>query len=140
MKRTIEIEDDLDEIVEGVKEEILDDFIEYLEENKDLDDFEIYYQTQGCDIVHEICDSSTPIMNNHIDGLYYFYASDFEDSYENAGLGDGTENNHKQVAIYCYLSDKGFEIQREIEEKFKEWDKETTTLKEFIEELKELIE
>ena len=138
MKRTIEIDDTLEDDVSQVKEEVRDDFIEYLELNPDIKDFDEYYQNQGCDRVHEICDSSTPIYYSDIDGLYYLYSDDFEESYKNAGFGDGTENNHKQVAIYCYLSDKAFEFQNELQKAFDNWDREETTLKEFVEELKNL--
>lgn len=137
MKRTIEIEDDLDEIVDGVKEEILDDFIEFIKENE-IEDFDDYYQKQGCDRVHEICDSCTPIYYSDIDGLYYLYGDEFEEAYKNAGFGDGSEDNHRQVTIYCYLSDKGFEFLNEIQESFEAWLEDKTPLKEFIEELKEL--
>ena len=137
MKRTIEIEDDLDETVDGVKEEILDDFIEFLKENK-IEDFDDYYQKQGCDRVHEICDSSTPIYYSEIDGLYYLYGDEFEEAYKNAGLGDGSEDNHRQVAIYCYLSEHGFGFLNEIQEAFEAWLETKKPLKEFIEELKEL--
>ena len=51
VKRTIEIDDDLDERVELCKEEILDNFIEYFLENPDMGDFDEYYQAQGCDYV-----------------------------------------------------------------------------------------
>lgn len=143
VKRTIEIDDNLDEIVEGHKEEILNNFIDWLNENPDVDDFDVYYQKQGCDFIHESADSCTPVYYSNIDGLYYLYGGEFEESYKNAGMGEGTEYNHRQVAIYCYISDKGFEFQREIQEKFEEWkaeDKKTRcSPKEFIEELKELV-
>ena len=51
VKRTIEIDDSLDERVEFCKEEILDNFIEYFLENPDMGDFDEYYQAQGCDYV-----------------------------------------------------------------------------------------
>lgn len=121
MKRTIEIEDNLDETVDGVKEEVKNDFSQYLKENPDISDFDEYYQAQGYDRVHEIVDSSTPIYNSEIDGLYYIYGNEFDEAYENAGIGDGTENNHRQVTIYCYLSEKAFEYQGELETEFNEF-------------------
>ncbi len=124
-KRTIEIEDDLDETVQDVKDEILENFKEYFKEyfkdNSDISDFDTYYQAQGCDSVHEIADSNTPIYYSDIDGLYFLYGNEFDEAYNNAGLGDGTEDNHRQVAIYCYLSEKGFDYLRELENAFDEW-------------------
>jgi len=144
MKRTIEIDDTLDELVESVEADVLQNFLDYFEENPELEDFDEYYQEQGCDYVHETVDSTTPIYNSEIDGLYYLYGDEFEEAYENAGIGNGTEDNHRQVAIYCYLEERAFEKQREIEEKFKEIINECydvpPTLKEIIEMLKEELE
>ena len=121
IKRTVEIEDDLQERVENVKQEILDNFKEYFKENSDISNFDTYYQAQGCDSVHELADSSTPIYYSNIDGLYYLYGNEFEEAYENAGIGNGEEDNHKQAAIYCYLSEKGFDYLRELEQAFDAW-------------------
>ena len=120
-KRTVEIDDDLDERVEDVKSELLDNFKEYFKKNTDIDDFDQYYQAQGCDAVHDFADSSTPIYYSDIDGLYFLYGSDLDEAYNNAGIGDGKEDNHRQVAIYCYLSEKGFDYLRELETAFNEW-------------------
>lgn len=116
MKRTVEIDDNLDEMVEGLQEEVRQDFVDYLEQNPDLEDFDTYYQHQGCDFVHEASDSATPIYYSDIDGLYYLYGSEFDEAYSNAGIGDGSEDNHRQVTIYCYLSEKAFDEQRRVNE------------------------
>ena len=115
-KRTVEIEDDLDERVEDLQREVREDFLDWLEQNPDLDDFDDYYQDRGCDFVHEASDSATPIHYSDIDGLYYLYGSEFDEAYSNAGIGSGDEENHRQVAIYCYLSEKAFNEQRQINE------------------------
>ena len=120
-KRTVEIEDNLEETVKDLKEEILDNFKEYFKENTDIGDFDTYYQAQGGDFVHEASDSNTPIYYSEIDGLYYLYGDEFDEAYNNAGIGDGNEKNHRQVAIYCYLSEQGFDYLRELETAFDEW-------------------
>ena len=122
MKRTIEIDDDLDERILTCKQELLDDFIEFLDDTPDIDDFDTYYQQQGCDAVHEIADSNTPIYHSDIDGLYYLYSGDFDEAFDNAGCyGKGEKpDNYKQVSIYFYLSEKTFDFMRELEEWFKD--------------------
>ena len=139
--RTIEIEDDLDERVECCKQEILDDFIGYFLENPDMDDFDEYYQAQGCDYVHECCDSNTPISYYHIDGLWYLYSSEFEDAYKDVFGNELYEHqNYKQSAIYCYLSNAGFEFLNEIQSLVDDWiGVEHITMKEIEYELKELL-
>jgi len=121
IKRQIEIEDDLQDRVNDVKYEAKENFIDYLKENPDITDFNTYYRAQGCDVMHELADSSTPIYYSNIDGLYYLYGDEFEEAYNNAGIGDGSENNHKQSAIYCYLSEKGFEFLRNLEDFFNDY-------------------
>ena len=121
MKRQVEIEDDLEEMVQDIKDEILDNFKDYFNENQDMGDFDQYYQVQGCDFIHETADSSTPIYYSHIDGLYYLYGNEFDEAYNNAGIGDGSEDNHRQASIYCYLSEKGFDYLRDLENAFDEW-------------------
>ena len=120
-KRMVEMDDTLDETIESIKEDVKQDFLDYLKDNPDLSDFDDYYQQQGADRVHEIVDSGTPIYTKEIDDLYYLYGDQFDEAYKNAGIGDGTEDNHRQVAIYCYLEEQAFEYQHELETAFEEW-------------------
>ena len=120
-KRTVEIDDDLEETVERVKEEILDNFKEYFDAHPEMSEWDEYYQGQGGDVIHEIVDSNTPIYSSHIDGLYFLYGDEFDEAYKNAGIGNGTEDNHRQVAIYCYLEEKGWDYLRELEQAFNDW-------------------
>ena len=137
MKRQIEIEDDLQERVDTVKEEIRDNFIDYLKENSDIDKFDTYYQAQGCDNVHEIADGNTPVYYSNINGLYYLYNDKFDEAYENTGLDNSDEDNHKQITIYCYLSEKGFAYLNELEELFDEYIIEKNGIQNLIKNLKE---
>ena len=121
IKRQIEIEDDLQDRIKDVKYELRENFIDYLKENKDITDFDTYYQAQGCDVVHELADSSTPIYTSDINGLYYLYGNEFEEAYNNSGIGDGSETNHKQVAICMYLEEKGFDFLRDLEDFFNDY-------------------
>jgi len=118
IKRTVEIEDDLQDIVDGAKEEVLDSIKEYLKENPECTDLDDWYQDSGADALHEIADSNTPIYYSKIDGLTSLYSDKFDEAYENAGLGDGMERNHKQVAIYCYIEQEIREYSNDLTKEF----------------------
>jgi len=117
MKRSIEIDDSLDERVKNAIDEVKEAYKDWLIEDvmrEPIDEetlLDTWYQGRdgknyGCDLIHEVTDSHTPIYNSEIDGLYYLYGNEFEESYKNAGFGSGEENNHRQVAIYCYINEK----------------------------------
>ena len=120
-KRMGEMEDDLDERVDDIKSELKENVVSYFKDNPD-DDWDNYYQSQGADAIHEIVDSSTPIYYYNIDCLYYLYGDDADDAYKNAGIGDGKENNYRQLAIYCLLEEKAWDYFRELEDQFDEWE------------------
>ena len=111
MKRTVEIEDSLQERVEGACEEVKDLLIEYLDENKD--DFTDEGTEPPClhnDLdydgrVHEIVDGSVPIYTSEIKDTWYMHASELEEAYENAGVGDNPRENNGMAAIYFYISE-----------------------------------
>ena len=140
MKRTVEIDDTLQDDVQTCKEELLEDFIDYLRENPDTSDFDEYYQNQGCDRASEIADSSTPIYYSDIDGLYYLYGNEFDEAYNNAGIGNGTEDGYRQVAIYCYLSEKTFEFMHNLESWFDSFDQEYSLVDNREEELESALD
>ena len=124
MKVQVTIEDSLKERVESVIEESVARVVQYMIDNRDLD---TYYGMNTRDVIdkaldyegsyHEIVDSNTPIYYSDIDGLYYLYGNELDEAYNNAGIGDGSEENHRQVAIYCYLEQ---ESRQEIEDRVEE--------------------
>ena len=141
--RTIEIDDDLDERVECCKQELRDNFIEYFLENPDMTDFDEYYQAQGCDMCHEFADSNTPLYYSDIDGLWYLYSDMFEEAYSDV-FGDHMHihdtDDFKQSAIYCYISNAGFEFMNELQSEFECCiEADGITMKEIVDTLKELI-
>ena len=139
-KRNIVIEDDLKDKIDGIQKELIDHFMEWLKDNPDCNDFDEYSDDSVSDYIHECVDGWTPIYYNDIDGLYYLYGSEFETSYSDSGIGDGTEDNHKQVAIYCYLEAKAYDILREMTELFDNWviEEPKRTVKELESELKDI--
>jgi hypothetical protein len=115
VKRTIVIEDNLDDLVETCQEEIYEEFKDYLEKNLDIEDFDNFYQNRGCDQVSNIADRNVPIYTSELKDLYYLYGDKFDEAYHNQGIGDGKEDNYKQTAIYCFLYDKTYEKMNEFE-------------------------
>lgn len=106
MKRNVEIDDTLNERVADAVSEVREDFVNYLSENVGMVEFDEYYQAQGAEKANEAADSNTPIYFSEIDGLYYLYGNELEEAYKNAGIGNGKEDNYRQVTLYCYISEK----------------------------------
>src|SRR3990167_9880124 len=104
MKRQIEIDDTLQDCVDGAIGSVKEELLSYLAQNPDTDET----PDMGNDLdysgaIHEIVDGAVPIYTSEIDGLYYLYGDELESAYRDAGIGDGREDNHRQVAIYCYI-------------------------------------
>ena len=118
MKKTIEIDDTLQERVDYCKDELKEQFADYFTDNPGMVDFDDFYQE---DSVHEIADSNTPIYNHEINTLYYLYGNDLDDSYNNAGCYSEPPDNYKQVCIYFYLEEQIHEYMREMNDKFDEF-------------------
>ena len=108
MKKTIEIEDTLDEIIEDVKDSLKDMVIDYIKDNPDIDEAPNLYNDIDYDgSFHELVDGSVPIYISEINDLFYLYGNDFEDAFDNAGIGDKDDDHWpsgwKAAAIYCYI-------------------------------------
>lgn len=122
-KRLIEINDTLQERVDSAIEDVKQELLNYLEENPDTDKVPcISNDLDYSGAIHEIVDGSVPIYNSEIDGLYFLYGRELDEAYENAGIGDGKEDNHIQVCIYCYIDQKVREwYDNNAEDIFNEW-------------------
>jgi len=104
MKRTVEIDDTLQDCVDGAIDEVRTALIEYLDANPDTDETpDLGNDLDYSGAIHEIVDGAVPIYTAEIDGLYYLYGDELDTAYSNAGIGDGSEDNRRQVAIYCYI-------------------------------------
>ena len=118
MKRNVEMDDTLDEIIASVKTEVKERFEEIVKENPEYSSDDIYQE--AVDSITEICDSSTPIYTKEIDDLYYLYGNEFEEAYENAGCYDKPPDNYRQVCIFFYLSDQAQGYFQELQTEFEE--------------------
>lgn len=106
MKVTIEIEDNLKEIVDGAKEEIQNLIKEYYEEHPEAleadetVDWDDLNYSGGID---EIIDGCTPIYTSTIKGLWYLYDSEFIEAYKQEGAGENPHEYYGATAIYYYI-------------------------------------
>jgi len=100
--RKIEIEDDLQERIDNACEEVREYAIERMKEDE-LDKAPDFGDLDYSGRVHEIVDSSVPVYHSEIDGLWFLYSNQFEEAYENAGIGDDPRENSGMTAIYFYI-------------------------------------
>ena len=106
MKKTIEIDDTLQERVDGAIEEVKEMLVDYLNDNPDSfedEDADPPCMNDDLERVHEIIDGSVPVYYHEIDTTWYLHKNKLEEAYENAGIGDNPLENSGMVAIYCYI-------------------------------------
>ena len=127
MKKTIEIDDNLDDLVSDVIRETRDLLLNYLEDYPDTNKLPCLHNDLDYNgAFHEICDSTVPIYTKNIEDLFFLYGSELEEAFDDAGIGDKNDKNWpigwKPVAIYCYLEQKACEwYHNEAEEIFDNW-------------------
>lgn len=109
-KRTVEIEDVLDERVQQVVDGVKDLLREYHKDNPsssdslpDLGDLDFSGE------VHETIDGAVPIYNSTIRDTWYLYGDELEQAYEDAGVGDNPRENNGMAAIYYLLQERLYE-------------------------------
>jgi len=109
-QRTVTIDDTLQSDVDGAIEEVQGYLTEYLSENPSEDELPcISNDLDYSGRIHEIIDGAVPIYTSNITDLWYLYASEFEEAYTNAGVGDNPRENNGMAAIYYYIHEKVYE-------------------------------
>lgn len=127
MKKIVEIDDTLDDIIKSIIDDVETELKNHLESNPDTDECpDLYNDLDYSGAIHEIIDGAVPIYYKEIDDLFYLYGNEFEDAFDTAGLGDKNDESWpmgwKSAAIYCYLEQKVNEWwQSCAEEIFDEW-------------------
>jgi hypothetical protein len=103
--RTIQIEDDLDDRIEGVVDELLLILFDEIKDDVDLySTFADFIERLDYDgTLHEYVDSATPIYTSDIEGLFYLYSGELEQAYDDAGCYDEKPDNYQAVCIYFYI-------------------------------------
>jgi len=103
MRRNIEVDDTLQESVDGAIEQTKDELLGYLKANADTDELPDWGELDYSGVLHEIIDGAVPIYTAEIDAAWFLYSNALEGAYENAGIGDNSRDNGGMVAIYCYI-------------------------------------
>ena len=107
MKRTIEIDDTLDNRVECAIDEVKAELENYLNNNPDTDSVPCLNNDLDHDgAIHSIVDSSVPVYTHEIKTAWFLHGSELEEAYENAGVGENPMENDGMAAIYFYIMDK----------------------------------
>lgn len=129
-KITIEIEDNLDEIVESAIDSVKTELLDYLEANPDQDELPcLNNDLDYSGSIHEIIDGAVPVYTYNQKCLYFLYESELDEAFDNAGIStrDEAKDNYIGMALYCYISDKVNEwYQDEAQEIFDTWRQEHT--------------
>lgn len=105
MKRTIEIDDILNERVESAIDQVKAELESYLEDN-DCDSCPDLGDLDYSGAIHEIVDGCVPIYTKQIKDSWYLYGDDLTEAYENAGVGDNPMENNGMAAIYFYIHEQ----------------------------------
>lgn len=129
MRKTIEIEDNLQEIIDGATEDVKNELLSYLDQNPDIDRCpNLNNDLDYSGSIHQIVDSAVPIYTNEIRDLWYLHGDGFEKAYDDAGVGekkdDGWPSGWKAAAIYYYINQEVYEwYQNEAEGVFEDYQK-----------------
>lgn len=127
MKRTIEINDTLQECVDKAIGQVENELTSYLNENPDTDELPgILDELDYSGAIHEIIDGAVPIYTSEINDLFYLYGNELEEAFDNAGIGEKNDEDWpmgwKAAAIYCYIEEKVFDWYNEkAQDIFDEW-------------------
>lgn len=105
-KITIEIDDNLNDLVQDAIDGVKDLLKEYVEENKCEDLPCLNNDLDYSGAVHEHIDGLVPIYFSQLDGLWYLHKDKLIEAYEDAGIGDDPTENNGGTAIYCFLMQK----------------------------------
>lgn len=112
MKRTIEINDTLEERVESAIDSVKTELLDYLEANPDQDELPcLNNDLNYSGAIDEIIDGSVPIYNKELEDNWYLHSYELEKALDDAGLYSaedlGRLDNDQRMssAFYCYIQD-----------------------------------
>jgi hypothetical protein len=125
-KRTIEIEDTLQERVDSAIEDVKTELISYCDDNEPDKLPDLGNDLDYSGTIHEIVDGSVPIYNNEIRDIFYLHGSEVEEAFDNAGFDSKDDKDWplgwKPAAIYSYIQEQVHEWYNDhAEDVFEEW-------------------
>ena len=107
MKRQIETNETLQEIVDGAIEEVRAYMLEWMDENEPDDVPCLSNDLDYSGRVHEIIDGSVPIYTHEIRDLFYLHGNALEQAFDDAGCGDKDDSQWpmgwRPAAICFYI-------------------------------------
>ena len=106
MKRTVEMDDTLQERVKGACGEIEEVLREWVKENPEEEEAPYICELDYSGGVHEIVDSAVPFYTSEIEDTWYLHRIELTDAYEKAGVGGSPLDNDGMAAIYYYISEQ----------------------------------
>ncbi len=126
MKRTVEIEDSLQERIQNAIEGVETLLIEWLDRNAESDNKPKTPDLRNdldCDKqVYLIIESSVPTNTKEIKDTWYLYSDKLEQAYENVGFGPNPIENNGMTAIYLYIEQEIVEwYENHADEIVEEW-------------------
>ena len=125
-KRTVEIDDTLQDCVDSAIESVKDALLEFLASNPDTDETpDLGNDLDYSGTIHEIIDGSVPIYTQEITDIFYLHGDDVERAFDDSGIGtkdDKWPMGWKAAAIYCYIEQAvGEWYHSNAEEIYDEW-------------------
>jgi hypothetical protein len=125
-KRTIEIEDTLQDRVDSAIEDVKDELLRYCDDNEPDKLPDLGNDLDYSGTIHEIVDGSVPIYTKEIRDIFYLHGSEVEEAFDNAGFDSKDDKDWplgwKPAAIYSYIQEQVHEWYNDhAEEVFEEW-------------------
>ena len=114
MKRTIEIDDTLEENVMIAIDSVKQELLHYLKDNGPFDTLPDFGSFNENGAVDSLIDSATPVYTSEIKDTWYLNRSDLLEAYSNADVGQNPLHDNGRTAIYYYIQNKVCEWYEEI--------------------------
>jgi hypothetical protein len=106
MKKTIEVNDTLQERVNSAIADVKDLLAQYLKDNTPDELPGMGNDLDYSGSVHEIIGSSVPVYTHEIDTIMYLHGNEVEQAFEDSGIGSKDDKwpcGWKAAAIYSYI-------------------------------------